>query len=161
MTNMQRKKLLLVGAIVGILLWPLWIGAAQEAADLVINFVAVQEQEEFVTLDIYFTMTDGNGRPLPNPNIDTATVQLLDGSSEPVPAIVEDPATPIYITLIIDASGSMRNVIDDVKAAAQTAIDRAPPNAFFSVMQFNETWEVLENYSNDPARIKAAISRVS
>lgn len=156
-----KRKLSFVGMVVALLFWALGTAWAQGLAGLVINYPAVEEQEEFITLDVYFTVVDENGRPVPNPNIDEATIQLLDGDQEPVSAVVEDPATPIYITLIIDASGSMRDVIGDVQTAAQAAIDNAPPNALFSVMQFNEDWQVLQDFTGDPNRVKTAISRVT
>jgi VWFA-related protein len=156
-----KSKWLSVGLMVILLFWTLRTVQAQELASLVVNYPAVQEQEEFITLDVYFTLVDVNGRPVPNPNIDAATIQLLDGDQDPVAAVVEDPATPIYITLVIDASGSMSNVIGDVQSAAQAAIDNAPSNARFSVMQFNETWQVLEPFTGDPNRVKNAISRVA
>lgn len=161
----QRRWLLYL--VVG-LIW-LWVfgisdkvqGQTAVPANIVINFAAAEEQAESVALNIYFTVIDGNGRPISNPNLDTATIRLLDGEGGDFPAIVEDPVTPIYITLVMDASGSMSDIIEDARTAAQAAIDNAPPNAYFAVVQFNEGWELLEDFSNDPNRVKAAIARVT
>ncbi len=126
--------------------------------DIVINFVAAEEQEEGVALDVFFTFVDGNGRPLAKANIESATIQLLGEGYDPVPVVVEDPQTPVYVALIIDTSGSMQNVIGDVRQAAISAIDTAPPTAYFSVIQFNEINEVVQDFTNDSSRVKNAIA---
>ena len=133
---------------------------AQNPQLVVINSVTTQEGAESLGLNVFFTVTDGNGRPIPNPNIESATIQLLGPNNEPVPATVEDPQTPIYIVLLIDGSGSMQNVINDVRAAAQSAIDSAPPTAHFAVVQFNETSTVLQDFTDDLNRVKNAINQV-
>ncbi len=131
---------------------------AQTSQLLIVNHVATDEQEESLALDVFFTIMDENGRPIPNPNIESATIELLGPDNEPVPATVSDPESPIYITLLIDGSTSMMNVIGDVRAAAQSAIDNAPPTAHFSVIQFHESSTVLESFTNDHSRVKSAIS---
>ncbi|HFQ92611.1 MAG TPA: FHA domain-containing protein [Anaerolineae bacterium] len=136
--------------------WVVWAQTAPD--DIVINFVAAEEQEEGVALDVFFTFVDGNGRPVAKANIESATIQLLGAGFEPVPVVVEDPQTPVYIALIIDTSGSMQNVIGDVRQAAISAIDSAPPTAYFSVIQFNETSQVVQDFTNDPGRVKNAIA---
>ncbi|MCP4415749.1 MAG: VWA domain-containing protein, partial [Chloroflexi bacterium] len=92
--------------------------------------------------------------------IESATIQLLGANNEPVPAIVEDPQTPVYISLIIDGSGSMQEEIGDVREAARSAIDSAPPTSFFSVIQFHEESIVIQDFTNDHNRIKSAIDTV-
>lgn len=133
---------------------------AQNPQLVVVNSVVTQEGAESLGLNVFFTVTDGNGRPIPNPNIESATIQLLGPNNQPVSAIVEDPQTPIFIVLLIDGSGSMQNVIGDVRAAAQSAIDSAPPTAHFAVIQFNETSTVLQEFTNDHNRVKSAINLV-
>ncbi len=126
--------------------------------DIVINFVAAEEEAEGVALDVFFTFVDGNGRSVPKANIESATIQLLGEGHSPIPAVVEDPQTPVYIALLIDTSGSMQNVMEDVRQAAQSAIDTAPPTAHFSVIQFNETNIVVQDFTNDISQVKRAIS---
>ncbi len=140
----------------------LWTTSSQAQTPqlVVVNYVATEEQAEYLSLNTFFTITDGNGRPIPNPNIESATIQLLGPNNTPIPATVEDPQTPVYITLLIDGSGSMQNVIGDVREAARSAIDNAPPTAYFSVIQFNETVSVIEDFTNDHNRVKSAINIV-
>ncbi len=142
-------------------LWPSSLKAQTPTPELIAtNFVAVEEQEENLALSAFFNLTDSNGRPIPQANIESATIQLLGPNNEPVPAIVENPQTPIYISLLIDGSGSMSDVIGDVREAARSAIDNSPPNTFFSVIQFNETSTIIEDFTNDHNRIKSAIDIV-
>lgn len=157
---MIKNKLLvpLFLAVVFVLAETFVVWAQTTPEDIVINFVAAEEREEGVALDVFFTFVDGNGRPVPKANIEAATFQLLGGSFEPVPVVVEDPQTPVYVALIIDTSGSMQNVIGDVRQAAIAAIDSAPPTAYFSVIQFNETNQVVQDFTNDSGRVKNAIA---
>lgn len=133
---------------------------AQNPQLIVVNSVTTQEGAESLGLNVFFTVTDGNGRPIPNPNIESATIQLLGPNNVPVPARVDDPQTPVFITLLIDGSGSMQNVIGDVRAAAQSAINSAPPTAHFAVIQFNQDFTVLQDFTNDHNRVKNAINQV-
>ena len=159
---MARTKLFfsLTLTIVFSLLWSSSL-QAQEPELVVVNFVATEEQEESLALSVFFTLTDGNGRPIPTANIESATIQLLGPNNEPVSAVVEDPQTPVYISLLIDGSGSMGNVIGDVREAARSAIDNAPPNAYFSVIQFNEESILVQDFTNDLNRVKNAIDSVN
>ena len=140
----------------------LWSSSIQAQVPelVVVNFVATEEQAESLALSTFFTLTDGNGRPIPQANVESATIQLLGPNNEPVPAIVEDPQTPVYIALLVDGSGSMGGVIGDVREAARSAIDSAPPTAYFSVIQFNETSTIIEDFTNDHNRVKSAIDIV-
>jgi len=47
-----------------------------------------------------------------------------------------------------------------VREAARSAIDNAPPTAYFSVIQFNETSTIIEDFTNDHNRVKNAIDIV-
>ncbi len=133
---------------------------AQNPQLVVVNSVTTQEGAESLGLNVFFTVTDGNGRPIPNPNIESATIQLLGPNNEPVPARVDDPQTPVFITLLIDGSGSMQNVIGDVRSAAQSAINSAPPTAHFAVIQFNQDFTILQDFTNDHNRVKDAINQI-
>ena len=160
--SMTKSKLFfsLFIAVLLCCLHPFTLQAQNNPQLVVVNSVATQEGVESLGLSVFFTVTDGNGRPIPNPNIESATIQLLGPNNEPVPAIVEDPQTPVFITLLIDGSGSMQNVIGDVRAAAQSAIDSAPPTSHFAVIQFNETSTILQEFTNDHNRVKSAINLV-
>lgn len=156
---MSRRKLLF-SFLVSLILVSMAAGSslAQTAELVVVNSVAAEERTDDLALNVFFTLTDGAGRPIPRPNIESASIQLLGGDSQPVPAVVEDPQTPVFIALLLDASGSMQGVIGDVREAATSAIDAAPPTAHFAVIQFNETSVIVEDFTNSHDRIKSAIN---
>lgn len=140
----------------------LWLPSswAQTPQVVTINHVTTEEGAAYLTLDAFFTVTDANGRPISNPNIESAAIQLIGSNAAPVSATVTDPQTPIYITLLVDGSGSMKDVIDDVRNAAVSVIDSAPPTAYFSVVQFNENAVTLQEFTNDHTSVKNAIRYV-
>ncbi|MCB0224226.1 MAG: FHA domain-containing protein [Anaerolineae bacterium] len=140
---------------------------AQTPAGAIVIYPAVEHQDDSLALDIFFTVYDQNGRPLPHndTNIESASIELLGGGSAPVPASVGDPKTPIYITLLLDGSGSMANVMGNVREAAKEAIENATPNASFAVVKFNELavdqdLRPIENFTNDHVLIQGAIDAV-
>lgn len=164
MTKTARRFLL--STLFLCLLWPA-SALAQTPGGVIVIYPAVEHQEDSLALDIFFTVFDQNGRPLPrnNTNIESATIEILGGGSAPIPASVGDPKTPIYITLLLDGSGSMANVIDSVREAAKSSIDSAAPNASFAVVKFNELavdedLRPIENFTNDHVLIKGAIDAV-
>src|SRR6185295_7782319 len=99
---------------------------------------AAESQGDSLALSIFFTVTDENGQPIPQPNIESAQIQLVGDNSSPVEATYEDPKTPFYIALLLDASGSMANSMGSVHEAAQEALKSAPPTARFGVFKFND-----------------------
>ena len=132
-----------------------------QAVDIQILSTAVDEQTDQVVLSTYFVARDGSGAPINNPRLSTAEIQLLGADGGIFPATISDPETPLYIALVLDASGSMRAVMPQVKTAAQNAIDQAPPNAFFTVIGFDETFNIEIEASNDRSLIKGAIDRIT
>jgi len=157
---MKKNKLIFtfLATMIFIISGTLLVFAQNPPEDIIINFVAAEEQVDGVALDVFFTFVDGNGRPVPKANIESATIQLLGEGHSPIPAVIEDPQTPVYIALLIDTSGSMQNVMEDVRQAAQSAIDTAPPTAYFSVIQFNETNIITQDFTNNTNEVKRAIS---
>ncbi|MEZ4726292.1 MAG: VWA domain-containing protein [Caldilineaceae bacterium] len=135
---------------------------------LVVIHVAPQAQESQMALSLFFTVVDPNGRPLPQPNLESATVALLgeEGVGQaPVPAVVTAPQTPIYIALLLDASGSMASAMAAMHEAAKAAIDQAPPNVAFAVIPFNdlavdEELRPLSGFTTDHDLIKRDIDIV-
>ena len=159
---MKRTRFWAISWLFGLFLVVFSTVQAQRGNDpLTISYVAVQESESRLDLNVFFTVRDQNGEPISNPSISDATIQLLGMDSEPVSADVRKPQTPIYVVLLIDGSGSMQGVMPDVRLAARAAIDQAPPNAFFSVIQFDEQITVIEEFTDNHERVKAAINGVA
>lgn len=114
--------------------------------------------EESLGLDVYFVTVDGAGRPVKRPDIDSASIQVLDGAS--FSAAVGDPNSDIYIVMLMDTSGSMTNVIDSVREAALSSLEAMPPNARVSVVSFNEQPNTMTDFTNDLQGVADAIGRV-
>ncbi len=132
---------------------------------MIVVYPAAEPQEDSLALSVFFTIIDSSGRPIPRPNIESAEIQLIGGNNPPIPATVEDPRTPFYIAFVLDASGSMANVMPHVREAAKTALDNPPPNARFAVIKFNElsiddVLRPIENFTNDIVLVKSGIDAV-
>ncbi|MCB8977448.1 MAG: FHA domain-containing protein [Ardenticatenaceae bacterium] len=133
---------------------------AQTSGFLTINHVVATEGDDNMGLDVFFTVTDSNGRPMPQPDIEAASIQLLGGNGTPVPVQIADPQTPIFIALLLDTSGSMQDVMEQVRVAAKSAIDNAPPTAHFAVIPFNESSFPLQDFTDNHIRVKDVIDTV-
>lgn len=149
------------------LFWPSSSLAQAPRPEIVIIHTAAEAQADNLALNVFFTLTDQNGRPIPRDgvNIEWANVELLEGNKEPVGANIQDPQTPIFIVLLLDASGSMAGVMDDVREAAKSAIDSAPPNAVISVIKFNELaleeeLRPIEDFTDNHELVRRAIDAI-
>lgn len=156
----NKKLLLNVLLLSWLLLLSPCLAFAQPAHSITINHVGVASGSDSTGLDVFFTIRDENGRFIPQPNIKSATIELLGGDSDPVPVNIDKPQTPIFIALLFDTSGSMSNVMDQVRTAAKSAIDSAPSNAHFAVIPFNETTPSAVEFSDNHLRAKDAIDKL-
>ncbi len=143
---------------VGLLLFP-HITRAQAPTQLLINYPELQESDGALQLGLYFTITDGSGRVVQNARIQSARIQLDDGEIADH-ATVEQPATPFYIALVLDASGSMAGAAESMRQAAIEAINNAPQEARFAVIRFNQNIDVLQPFTDDRNRAINAIGEV-
>ncbi len=134
---------------------------AQEPENAVVVYPVVESTEDSLNLNVFFTITDQDGQPIPDTTIETGFIQLQDEESVPLPVTFNKPNTPYHIVLLLDGSGSMHKVIDTARQVVIEAIDSAPPTARFAVIQFNQTSrEVLPNFEADHQLVKNAISQV-
>lgn len=158
------KKRTLVALLVAVVLAPWFLASsyAQESAhEIVVLHTVAEEGTDALNLSVYFTIVDANGRPVSKEGtrLENATIAL--GNEEGTEATVKDPESPIYIVLLLDASGSMNRVMGKVQEAAAAAVDHAPPNAHFAVYQFNETHTLLQEFTDDPQLVKTAINKAA
>jgi len=164
---MISKKRLFVGLLL-IIICGLWLPSAslaQAPTNVIVVYPAAEPQEDSMALSVFFTIVDESGRPISRPGIETVSIQLLGGNSLPTPATFSDPNTPFYITLLLDASGSMQNVMGSVREAAQEAINNTPPNARVAVIKFNDlpiddVIRPIQNFTSDMVLVKGAINAV-
>lgn len=160
-----KKALLILPILVLFCLFWLPAAHAQTPTQVIVIYPAAEPQADSMALSVFFTLVDENGQPIANPNVDSAEIQLVGGNSSPVPATVEDPKTPFYIAMLLDASGSMANAMPSVHEAAQAALQNAPPTARFGVFKFNELeidepLRPIENFTTDLVLVAGGIRAV-
>lgn len=133
--------------------------AAQDQDDIVINYTQDTPGDDALLLDVYFTVVDEDGIPVPDPSVDSpATLILDDGNS--YEAEVVQPQTEIYIVLVLDASGSMRQALPIMQEAARQAVDNAPENAQLAVIRFDNIVSTAQNFTTDRNLVKSVISGI-
>ncbi|MCA9935279.1 MAG: VWA domain-containing protein [Ardenticatenaceae bacterium] len=142
-----------------VLLVPLSAGA-QSAGGMVINYAEVREDPDALSLGVYFTVVDREGRPISNASIDSATIQIV-GDSITYPAQTEKPRSPLYIALVLDASGSMSGAMNDMRQAAAQAISGLPEEARVAVVRFNENINKVQDFTDNKDSVANAINGVN
>ena len=152
---MRRVCLLLM-----LLLIPFTLTSAQGGLNTFVNYFVVTENTDSVTLDVYFNIVDAGGRVFEGADVETVNVQLDDGSQ--YTANVVQPENPFYISLVLDASGSMTSANPAMRAAAISAVDGAPELAQFAVVSFSERNNInlIQGFSPDPEQTKVSIDTV-
>lgn len=160
-----KKALLILPILVFFCLLGLQNAYAQTPTQVIVIYPAAEPQADSMALSVFFTLVDENGQPIANPNVDSAEIQLVGGNSSPVAAAVEDPKTPFYIAMLLDASGSMANAMPSVHEAAQAALQNAPSTARFGVFKFNELeidepLRPIENFTTDLVLVAGGIRAV-
>lgn len=156
------KRVIQIGAVcIIIAVWGAGLVWAQNAAELVINYPQVTENPDAdaLALDVFFTVVDAERRPIANPSIQSASIQIV-GDSTIYETAVSKPDTPFFVAIVLDTSGSMGGAIDDMRRAASQAINGAPPEAQFAVIRFNEDINLVRDFSADQARVQDAINSV-
>jgi hypothetical protein len=119
-------------------------------------------------LDVFFTIKDERGFPVAKDAVtfeEGSVLQILGGDSSAVPVEPQDPTTPIKVALVLDASGSMRPFIAQVREAAKQAVDTAPENTLFAVYRFtavsiDQSFEPIQSFTGDRNLVKLAIDAI-
>jgi hypothetical protein len=151
-----RKRFLTQFIPVFFSLWLVSQAAAQTEARVIVNDEIVIERADAVSLDVYFSLRDMVGHAIPRAQVASAVVLLEDGTE--ATAQIEKP--PYYIALVIDASGSQKDVLEEVQAAAIEAIESAPAEVQFAVIRLDENIRLLQPFTIDHAQVIAAVNRV-
>lgn len=117
--------------------------AAQDEppAQLVVSYAEVTEgQNEVSELGLYFTFADRTGRPLPATDSSggQASIVVSGGNLNLTEeAEILAPDTPLFVVIVLDASGSMQATAADMRRAAIEAVNALPDGTQFSIMTFN------------------------
>ncbi len=135
------------------------VTAQDERWEIRINQFSTLEQPEEMVLKVYFSIFDDRtGTPMLNVDAQSAQVTLLN-TNYTSNAELKKPDLPIYITLVMDASGSMGGVAQALKDAAKQALNNPPNDAFFSVVQFDEEIKLLQDFTENLPALTFAIDR--
>ena len=154
-------KKLFAGLMLLLTLLPLYTVASAQApvTPQVISTVS-QPGADALGLEVYFVVTDADGRPVLEPNLEEATIQVVGSASEPIPATIGDPASTIYVALLLDVSGSMQNSLGLVKTAATEALKTLPANAQVSVITFSDRISVVNDFTDDLNEVQNRIQQL-
>ncbi len=154
-------KRLLTCLLVAVLFFSITVIAiAQTQADVKINTVSTIELPDSVNLKVYFNLFDkSTNRAITDITPETAQITLLNTGLS-APAEIKQPDIPIYITMVLDASGSMASSAQLLKDAAKLALNNVPNNAFFSVVQFDEEIVLLQDFTENQSAISFAIDQL-
>lgn len=157
---MTKRLFVVIVALLGLFLVGFHRVSAQTTPGPQVLGVVSEPGAEALGLHVYFVVTDAQGRPILDPNLEAATIQVLGGASAPAPASVGDPQSAIYVVLLIDVSGSMANVIDQVRAAAISGLRTMPSNARVSVIAFDADRRIITDFTGDLAETSNRIQQV-
>lgn len=125
-------------------------GAAQQNNPVAINvsFAEVTDgPNEATSLGLFFTVNDANGDAIDPGSARQAIIQLEDGTR--TEARVEETNSPLFVVIVLDASGSMGGAADTMRQAAITAVQNLPDGTRFSVMTFNRQISTATGFSQD------------
>ena len=110
-------------------------------------------------VNLYVAVTDSAGRPIEGLGKDNFRVWEDNAQQEIKFFSSED--VPFTIGLILDRSGSMAPVIDDVYQAALHTIEASKEGDEAFVILFDDRIELLQNFTSDQKTLRQAARKVS
>ena len=133
--------------------------AQDESWEIRINQLSTLEGPDAMTLKVYVNIYDDRtGTPMLNVDAQSAEVTLLNtdytSSGE-----IKKPDVPIYITLVLDASGSMGGAAPSLVKAAKQSLNNTPDNSLFSIVQFDEEIKLLQDFTENIPALSYAIDQ--
>ena len=142
-----RRIVLLVFFLIG-LMFPgqeRVVSAQDEHWEIRIHQISTLEGPDAMNLKTYFSIYDDkSGTPMLNVDAQTAQITLLN-TNYTSNGELKKPDIPIYITLLLDASGSMARAAESIQKAAKLSLNDTPDNAFFSVVSSRTRRDSLRN----------------
>jgi VWFA-related protein len=151
----RERTYFLITLLLGILLLVMPVGAQSPEGITVIDQLVIEEANS-LTLDVYFTTPGEDDSSAPRNQVQSATIVLEDGSQ--YEAQVQKP--PYFIALVLDASGSMKDVFEEVRSAAIDAIREAPSDVHFAVIRFDDNIDLIQPFTNDHGQLVDAVNRI-
>ncbi|MBI5959144.1 MAG: VWA domain-containing protein, partial [Chloroflexi bacterium] len=149
---------LMILIVLSLAVLPFVAHAQTSPTQIIVNYPELIDMDDALQLGVYFTLADNSGRVVTDAKIKAVSFQLDDGTTHD--AEFEQPTTPFFIVLVLDASGSMGGAAEDMRQAAIQAVNDAPEEARFAVIRFNDSISVLQEFTEDRNRAINAIGEV-
>jgi Ca-activated chloride channel family protein len=111
------------------------------AAALLVMPASAQFKTGTLTVPIYVTATDDEGRLVPD--LEEEHFEVYDNGRRVKLTLFENKNTPITVVVMLDTSGSMTLILDRVKAAAEQFLIRMLPEDMGRVGAFNDKIQFL------------------
>jgi hypothetical protein len=157
--SIKRILFVIVWILVGVELGISSPTHAQGAYQVVINYPEISESPTGVSLGLYFSILDSADQIVPDAQVQSAAFHLGNGSV--VPASFGKPSSNAYIVMVLDSSGSMTIAMPQMRQAAIQAVQSAPEEAVFAVIQFNTDVTLVQDFSNDREQVGEQISTIN
>lgn len=133
---------------------------AQTQPDVRVNTISTIELPDSVNLKVYFNFYDQQtGQAITDLTPENAVINLLN-SGMVAGGEIKQPDIPIYVTMVLDASGSMAGSQQLLKDAAKLALTNVPNDAFFSIVQFDEEIVLLQDFTQNISALNFAIDQM-
>jgi hypothetical protein len=153
------KTLLFIWLAILLAFSPIIDAAAQTGWDIRTSLISTLETPDAMVLKVYFNVFDPKtSLPVLDTGVTSATISLPQ-TNFTTSAEFKKPDVPIYIVLVLDASGSMGGAAEALKKAAKASLNNTPDNAFFSVVQFNEEIKLLQDFTQNIPAVSFAIDQ--
>lgn len=154
----HKSYLMLMGLLLLLLVSPISAQSDRiEPERLNVNAALISGDEQGQQIDIYFTLSNQSGVPVTNPNIRDARINI---NGTDYTAEILQPQTPLYVTLVLDTSGSMAPAFRQMRDAAASLINQMPPNTYISVLLFDEEIRALagaSSFTNEVGTVANAV----
>jgi VWFA-related protein len=103
-----------------------------------------------------FTVRNSNGEYV---DISADELMVMEDGVEQTIDTFHEAVMPVSIVLALDASGSMRRVVEEVKAAARSFIEVVRPEDSLGIMLFADRAELVHDLSSDRETSLAAVEQ--
>ena len=113
---------------------------------------------EVDVVPVAVTVTDGEGRFVTD--LTARDFLLFENGVEQEITVFDHARTPVALTVLVDASGSMHRYLDDAKRAAEGLLRILRPIDVASVSAFNGRSRLIQEFSADPAALRAALGAI-
>ena len=132
------------------------VRAQEETVTAVLTHQTLIPGNNSVRLDLYLSLQNADGTPNADAVLMETAVLLADGSLYPAELSQE----PTYLLLAVDASESMGNVLNPLRAAAITLVDGVPNGSNIAVIRYDENIDLLQSFSSDRAAMTDALNSI-